>query len=77
LISHFFNIKYAEVENLPITVYREMEVQALNIGNLYRQGEFQFETTEEEKETDGLELERAKKEYEELKRKGKIPWLKS
>ena len=39
--------------------------ESLNIGNLYRQGEFKLQSDEEARQ-------QAKREYEEAKRQGKI-----
>lgn len=52
-------------EELPITEYREAIGEAMNIGNLYRQGEFKMMSESEEKE----EL---KNEYARAKAAGKV-----
>ena len=49
-------------EELPITEYRWAVGEALNIGNLYRQGEFQMLTQKEKDEELRAEWERAKRE---------------
>ena len=52
-------------EELPITEYRKAVGEAMNTGNLYRQGEFKLMSAEEEKE----EL---KQEYARAKAAGKV-----
>lgn len=42
LIAHFFHIAFSRVEDLAITEYRILLEQAMNIANLYRQGQFEF-----------------------------------
>jgi hypothetical protein len=52
-------------EELPITEYRWALGEAMNIANLYRQGEFQMQT-EKEKEDDLIA------DYMKAKREGKV-----
>ena len=57
---HFFYIE--DPEELPITEYRLLIGQAMNIGNLYRQGEFEMLSEKEKEEELKTEWERAKRE---------------
>lgn len=41
LISHFFHISYDTVEELPISIYRKLINQAINIGNWQAGGKFE------------------------------------
>ena len=52
-------------EELPITQYRTAIGEAMNIGNLYRQGEFQM-MSQKEKDED------LKAEYAKAKAEGKV-----
>ncbi len=58
-------MKVEQVELMGIVQYREMLGESMNIANLYRQGEFKFQTEDEL-------LEQVKREYEDAKRRGKI-----
>ncbi len=64
LICHFFNRDYDQVEYVPITQYRIMYNQALNIGN-FISGNGALELQTEKERTDQM-----KKEYKYLKDKG-------
>lgn len=57
LISHFFHIPFNEVENLFISDYRILLEQAINIANLYRQGEFELTDSIEKQEDFLSEIE--------------------
>jgi len=65
LISHFFNIPFQEVENLYITHYKMLLEQAMNIGNLYRQAQFELQDSKD-KRNEFLD------EIEFFKRRGKL-----
>jgi len=69
LISYFFGYVFDKVEELPITFYRRLLEQAMNIGNLLRQGEFKMQTDEEIQDT-------ALAEYNQLINSGRINWKK-
>lgn len=56
------------MEDLRISEYRMLLEQALNLGNLFRQGEFKMQNEDEQQET-------LKDEYNKLVKEGKIPWL--
>lgn len=65
MISHFFNIPFQEVENLYITHYKMLLEQAMNIGNLYRQAQFELQDSKD-KRNEFLD------EIEFFKRRGKL-----
>ena len=49
---------------MPITEYRTMIGEAMNIGNLYRQGEFKLQTDEEKGKEMKRRLDKARAEGE-------------
>lgn len=61
LICHFFNVPYELIGELPITTYRKMLDQAINIGNWRSGGKFELLDTEDK---DAL----LNKEYEDYKK---------
>lgn len=65
LICHFFYIPIDEVEFLPITQYRELLNEAINIANFLRGGEIKLESNDDEQK-------RAERDYQRLKREGRI-----
>jgi hypothetical protein len=66
LISYFFRKEFDDVEDLPITFYRRLLSQAMNLGNLLRQGEFEMQTDDEKQE-------QALEEYKRLVKEGRFP----
>lgn len=60
LICHFFNVPLNQVEELPISQYRKMLDQSINIGNWRSGGKFELLDTDDRQNV----LER---EYEEYK----------
>lgn len=64
LIAHFFRIALEEVESLSITFYWELCNQAINIGNIYRQGNYELESITEKQKRAKIEYRRYKAEVE-------------
>lgn len=62
MISHFFNIPFTEVEDLPITQYKKLIEQAFNLLNAYRFGEFNLQDSETKKNNFLQEIEMFKKQ---------------
>ncbi len=60
LISHFFNYKPDEVELLPMSEYRGLLEQAINLSNITLGGKLELETEEDKQKA-------AKKKIEETR----------
>ena len=60
LIAHFFHFDYQAVEERPITDYREMLSQSVNLMSGLAGGEFEFETEKDKDNALRAEFERAK-----------------
>jgi len=69
LIAHFFNLKWDEIDFLPITQFQNMLSQAINIASLYAGGKFETETTEDKENALRKEIQAAKEFQEAIKGK--------
>ena len=60
LIAHFFNLKWSEINLLPVTNFQIMLEQAINLAVLSSGGKFEMETAKDKNQQFRKEVEDAK-----------------
>ena len=59
---HFFNLEWNEAENIPVTIYRVLMDQALNLGALQFGGKFELSSQQDQQDKAMRDIARLKKE---------------